>query len=47
MADARRVAVVTGTRADYGLLRPTIARLDEDPRFDVSLRATAMHLDER
>ncbi|MEA2479173.1 MAG: hypothetical protein QOJ07_1095 [Thermoleophilaceae bacterium] len=49
MADApkRRVAVVTGTRADYGLLRPTLARLHEDPRFDLRLIVAAMHLDPR
>ena len=40
-----RVAVVTGSRADYGLLRPTIAALRKDPRFDVIVLATAMHLD--
>lgn len=42
-----RVAVVTGTRADYGLLRPTIGALHEDSRFDVAVLATAMHLSER
>ena len=42
-----RVAVVTGTRADYGLLRPTIAALHADPRFELQLIATAMHLSER
>jgi UDP-N-acetylglucosamine 2-epimerase (non-hydrolysing) len=40
----RRVAVVTGTRADYGLLRPTIARLHADERFELSLVVAAMHL---
>lgn len=40
----RRVAVVTGTRADYGLLRPSIAALDADPRFELALVACAMHL---
>jgi UDP-hydrolysing UDP-N-acetyl-D-glucosamine 2-epimerase len=40
----RRVAVVTGTRADYGLLRPTIAALDADDRFEVELVVCAMHL---
>jgi UDP-hydrolysing UDP-N-acetyl-D-glucosamine 2-epimerase len=47
MAEGRRVAVVTGTRADYGLLRPTIARLDGDPRFELQLIVAAMHLDPR
>lgn len=47
MTDARRprrVAVVTGSRADYGLLRPTLKRLEEDPRMDLALVACAMHL---
>ena len=40
-----RVAVVTGSRADYGLLAPTLLALHEDPRFDPCLLVTAMHLD--
>lgn len=43
----RRVAVVTGTRADYGLLRPSIAALDADPRFELLLVVCAMHLSPR
>ena len=39
-----RVAVVSGSRADYGLLRPTIAALDRDPNFEPLLLVTAMHL---
>ena len=42
-----KIAVVTGTRADYGLLRPTIAALLDDPRFEPLLLVTAMHLSER
>jgi UDP-hydrolysing UDP-N-acetyl-D-glucosamine 2-epimerase len=41
------VVVVTGSRADYGLLRPTIAALDADPRFELLLVAAAMHLSRR
>jgi UDP-hydrolysing UDP-N-acetyl-D-glucosamine 2-epimerase len=40
-----RVAVVSGSRADYGLLRPTLAALEQDPRFELRLLVTAMHLD--
>jgi UDP-hydrolysing UDP-N-acetyl-D-glucosamine 2-epimerase len=47
LTEARRVAVVTGSRADYGLLRPTIAALHADPRFEVSLLVCAMHLSAR
>jgi UDP-hydrolysing UDP-N-acetyl-D-glucosamine 2-epimerase len=41
-----KVAVVSGTRADYGLLRPTIAALRDDERFELALLVTAMHLTE-
>lgn len=41
-----KLAVVSGTRADYGLLRPTIAALRDDPRFELALLVTAMHLQE-
>jgi len=41
-----RVAVVSGSRADYGLLRPTITALRDDPRFELELLVTAMHLEE-
>jgi UDP-hydrolysing UDP-N-acetyl-D-glucosamine 2-epimerase len=40
-----RVAAVTGSRADYGLLRPTLDALREHGGFDVRLLVTAMHLD--
>lgn len=40
-----KVAVVTGSRADYGLLRPTLAALREHPDFEPCLLVTAMHLD--
>jgi UDP-hydrolysing UDP-N-acetyl-D-glucosamine 2-epimerase len=43
----KKVAVVTGTRADYGLLRPTVAALHADDRFELQLLVPAMHLDER
>jgi UDP-hydrolysing UDP-N-acetyl-D-glucosamine 2-epimerase len=40
-----KVAVPTGSRADYGLLRPTLDALEEDSRFALCLLVTAMHLD--
>jgi UDP-hydrolysing UDP-N-acetyl-D-glucosamine 2-epimerase len=40
-----KVAVVTGSRADYGLLRPTLDALRADPGFEPCLLVTAMHLD--
>jgi UDP-hydrolysing UDP-N-acetyl-D-glucosamine 2-epimerase len=39
-----RVCVVTGTRAEYGLLRPVLRGLDEDDRFELQLVATGAHL---
>ena len=42
-----RVAVVTGSRAEYGLLSPVIDRLNRDPFFDCRLLVTGAHLDRR
>jgi UDP-hydrolysing UDP-N-acetyl-D-glucosamine 2-epimerase len=43
----RVIAVVTGSRADYGLLRPLIKTLMRDGRARVDLIATGSHLDPR
>ena len=40
----KKVCVVTGTRAEYGLLRPVIKKLDENSRLKLQLIATGMHL---
>jgi UDP-hydrolysing UDP-N-acetyl-D-glucosamine 2-epimerase len=40
-----KVAVVSGSRADFGLLRPTLDALRSDPSFEPCLLVTAMHLD--
>jgi UDP-hydrolysing UDP-N-acetyl-D-glucosamine 2-epimerase len=39
-----KVAIVTGTRADFGLLRPTIEAMRSDERFEPLVVAAAMHL---
>lgn len=39
----RRIAVFTGTRAEYGLLSRLMARLKDDPAIDFRLIAGAMH----
>lgn len=44
MPDRRRVCVLTGTRAEYGLLVPILRRLREDDRFDLKLVAAGSHL---
>jgi GDP/UDP-N,N'-diacetylbacillosamine 2-epimerase (hydrolysing) len=36
---------VTGTRADFGLMRSTYALIAKDPRLQLSLLVTGMHLD--
>lgn len=41
----KRIAVVTGTRAEFGLLRPLLARLEKSSeKFDLSLIVTGTHL---
>lgn len=41
-----RVAVVTTSRADYGLLHPLLSRLREDERFELGVIVTGAHLAE-
>ena len=40
----RRVAVVTGTRAEYGLLTSTLAAVKRHPSLKLQLIVTGMHL---
>lgn len=40
----RHVMAVTGTRADFGLMRSTYALIEHDPRLSLSLLVTGMHL---
>jgi GDP/UDP-N,N'-diacetylbacillosamine 2-epimerase (hydrolysing) len=40
----RRVMVITGTRADYGILLPVIQAIDKHPKLELQLLATGMHL---
>jgi len=44
MSARRRICVVTGSRADYGLLRWVINDLHADPEIELQLVATGMHL---
>lgn len=39
-----RVAVVTGARSEYGLLRPVMAAIDAEPGMELHLVATGTHL---
>lgn len=40
----RKICVVTGTRAEFGLLRPLISLIKEDETLNLQLIATGMHL---
>tara|TARA_R110002051_G_scaffold73135_1_gene132656 strand:+ start:27037 stop:28212 length:1176 start_codon:yes stop_codon:yes gene_type:complete len=40
----RNIAVVTGTRAEYGLLKPLISAISDDKSFNLQLLVTGMHL---
>jgi GDP/UDP-N,N'-diacetylbacillosamine 2-epimerase (hydrolysing) len=40
----RKVAVVTGTRAEYGILYPVLKAIEQHPKLQLSLIATGMHL---
>jgi GDP/UDP-N,N'-diacetylbacillosamine 2-epimerase (hydrolysing) len=40
----RKICVVTGTRAEYGLLYWTMKTLQEDPEVELSVCVTGMHL---
>lgn len=40
----KKIAVVTATRAEYGILKPLIAGLMDEPEFQVQLLVTGTHL---
>lgn len=42
-----RVGIVTGTRADYGLLKPLIEKINRDFELELCLIVTGAHLEER
>lgn len=43
----KKIAVVTATRAEYGILRPLICCLQKDTEFELQLIVTGMHLSEK
>ncbi len=43
---AKRICVVTGSRAEFGLLKPLLTRLKKDKRFELQLLVTGAHLSE-
>lgn len=40
----KRIGIVTGTRAEYGLLKPVIQKVNENTNFTLVLIVTGMHL---
>lgn len=40
----KKICVVSGTRAEYGLLKPLIRRINEDSELELQLVVTGMHL---
>ena len=46
-SSAIKIAMVTGSRADWGLLRAVARRLSDDPAFRLSVIATGSHLSPR
>lgn len=42
----RKICVVSGSRADYGLLRLVMQKIKENPHLDLQLIVTGMHLSE-
>ncbi len=40
----KRIALITGTRAEYGIMRPLIKKLQDDSEIELSLLVTGMHL---
>lgn len=43
----RKICYVTGTRADFGLIRRTLHAIDDTQEFELSIVATGMHLEEK
>ena len=44
MTDQKRILFLTGTRADFGKLKPLIRQTDDAPEFEARIFATGMHM---
>lgn len=40
----KKIAIITGTRAEYGLLKPLMRKINHDPLLELQVYVTAMHL---
>lgn len=47
MLAPRRIAYLSGTRADFGLMASTLRAIEADPRLSLGLIVTGMHLSDR
>src|SRR5690349_8725867 len=45
MPRKRRICFVTGTRAEFGLMRSTLEAIRAHPKLELQLVVTGMHLD--
>ena len=43
----RKICIISGTRAEYGLLRNLIRAIDSSNNFELQIIATGMHLEEK
>lgn len=44
MGDSRKIVFITGTRADFGKLKPLMIRLQSEAMFEVHIFVTGMHM---
>ena len=44
MKKTRKIMVITGTRAEYGILKPILNAIKKHPKIELSLLVTGMHL---
>ena len=47
MAEIKKIVFLTGTRAEFGKMKLLIKALDEDPKYDVHVFVTGMHMLEK
>lgn len=47
MADIKKIVFLTGTRAEFGKMKPLIKAIDQDPNYEVHIFVTGMHMLEK
>jgi GDP/UDP-N,N'-diacetylbacillosamine 2-epimerase (hydrolysing) len=47
MRDVRKICYLSGTRADFGLMKSTLCAIHESPFFSLAIIVTGMHLSEK